>query len=173
MNRLPLTIWLILTLGLAASALAETPPLLAIEYQITRQQVVGLVPEGLRIDFHIAGEITDGLFAGATAEGIDYLLIRHDGVGILDVRVFGSMPDGTTLAWTIKGFVGDPATMPPLEAWFDPDFVLDMDVPFHGAGWFQTMDPSHAFLNHTVLAIRGSVNLVTGTVRGMGWSLAE
>jgi hypothetical protein len=173
MNKVPLTIFLATTLALAGAVVAEGPPLVTVEYQITRQQVVGLVPEGLRIDFHFSGTITDGFFAGATAEGIDYLLVRHDGVGVLDVRVFGALPDGTTVAWTVMGFAGDPDTMPPLEAWLDPDVVPDMDVPLHGAAWFQTMAPAHAYLNHTVLAIRGTVNLATGTIRAMGWSLAE
>ena len=48
---------------------------------------------------------------GATAEGIDDLLIGQDGVGVLDVRVFGSLPDGTVVAWTVKGFAGDAATI--------------------------------------------------------------
>lgn len=71
-SKLPLTICLALMYALAASALAEAPPLLTVEYQITQQQVVGLVPEGLRIDFHLAGTFTDGIFAGATVEGVDY-----------------------------------------------------------------------------------------------------
>ena len=77
------------------------------------------------------------------------------------------------MAWTVKGFAGDPATMPPLEAWLDPDFVPDADVSLHGAAWFQTMDPSQAYLNHTVFAISGTVNLATGTIRAMAWSLVE
>ena len=101
--------------------------------------------------------ITDGIFTGATAEGIDDLLIGQDGVGVLDVRVFESLPDGTVVDWTVKGFAGDPATTPPLEAWLDPDLVPDADVALHGAAWFQTMDPSHAYVHRaarTVAAAR-------------------
>lgn len=97
----------------------------------------------MRIDFHVAGTITEGPYAGAA------------------------------VAWSVKGFAGDTTTMPPLEAWFDPDFVPDMDVALRGTAWFQTMDPSHAYLNHTVLAIRGTVNLATGRFRAMAWSLAD
>jgi hypothetical protein len=62
--------------------------------------------------------------------------------------------------------------MPPLEAWFDPGFVPDMDVALHGAAWFRNKG-SHDYLNHTVLAMRGTVNLATGTIRAKLWSLAE
>ena len=82
---------------------------------------------------HVAGTISDGILTGAKTEGIDDLLIGQDGVGVLDVRVFGSLPDGTVVDWTVKGFAGDPATMPPREAWLDPDFVPDADVALHGA----------------------------------------
>ena len=62
---------------------------------------------------HVAGTISDGILTGAKTEGIDDLLIGQDGVGVLDVRVFGSLPDGRVVARTVKGFAGDPATIRP------------------------------------------------------------
>ena len=61
---------------------ASETPYVVMEVQLGDQDFIGLVPEGLRIDSHSTGVITDGLLAGATTTGVDYLLYRHDGVGV-------------------------------------------------------------------------------------------
>jgi hypothetical protein len=47
--------------------------------QVIRIAPIGLVPGGLRSDVGFAGTLTDGPLVGSTIEGVDYLLIRHDG----------------------------------------------------------------------------------------------
>jgi len=54
--------------------------------QVTRIAPIGLVPGGLRSDVGFTGTLTDGPLVGSTIEGVDYLLIRHDGVAVIDAR---------------------------------------------------------------------------------------
>lgn len=51
------------------------------EASVTETVAVGLVPEGVRLDVHFAGQVTAGPFTGGRLRGIDYLLLRADGVG--------------------------------------------------------------------------------------------
>jgi hypothetical protein len=165
---------LIATVGAAIADDGPAVPYLVGEIQITAQNPVGLVPEGLRIDGHTSWVITEGIFTGTTGTSIDYLLIRPDGVGILDIRSYGVDPDGTPIAMTAKGFLGDPTLMPPIDAWLDPGFEApDVDIPLHGAAWFQTMAPQYAFVNHTVFGFSGTLNPATGRIRLLYRSLAE
>ena len=99
-----------------------------------------------------------------TIEGVG---LEPDVVGVVnEVRILLVDPDGTPVSIALRGYTGDPMTMPPLEAWFDPDFVpADADVPFHGAAWLQTMAPQYAFVNHTVFAATGSINHATSQIR--------
>ncbi len=162
-------------MGIAGTAIADdaaATPYIVMESQLGVQDFIGLVPEGIRLDGHSSGVITEGLLAGATTTGIDYMVYRHDGVGVLHVRGFAVHPDGVTVAMTLEGFLGEP--MPGmLEAMLDPEFQPpDVDIPAHGAAWFQTMAPQYAFLNHTVFGCTGTVNLVEGVARITCTSLA-
>jgi len=131
-----------------------------------------LVPEGLRGDGHTLGVITEGMLAGATMTGTDYIVYRHDGVGVIDARYFVSGEDGSTAAITLKGFLGEPSPGL-LEALLDPEFEFpDMDIPLHGAAWLQTMAPQYAFANHTVFGFTGTINLAAGLLRLSFRSLA-
>lgn len=175
MKRLVLAAVLAAALGVLGAAIADDAaetPYIVMEMQIVGQDFVGLVPEGIRIDSYSSGVITEGLLAGATAQGVDYILYRHDGVGVLDIRGFAVHPDGVTSSVTMKGFLGEP--MPGMiEAMLDIDFEPpDVDIPLHGAAWFQTMAPQYAFLNHTVFGCTGTVNLVQGVARITCRSLA-
>ncbi len=163
---------LVATWGTAIADEAHTTPYMAMEVQITGQDFIGLVPEGIRFDGHTKGVVTDGLLVGASLTAVDYLPYRHDGVGVVDVRGFGVHPDGTTAAMTMKGFLGEP--MPGMiEAMLDPAFEPpDVDFQIHGAAWFQTMATQYAFLNHTVFGCAGTINSAEGGVRITCRSLA-
>ena len=177
MKKLSLSFCLAATIAITGTTFADDAPAvpyLTAEIQSTTQNPIGLVPEGLRIDGHSTFVITDGLFAGTTGTAIDYTLIRPDGVAILDGRAYGLDPEGSPIAITLKGFYGDPTSMPPLEAWLDPDFVApDAEIPLHGAAWFQTMAPEHAFVNQTVFGFTGTINFAAGQIRLTYRSLAE
>ena len=175
MKKLLLTVVMVALVAIAGSANADdasVAPFFVLEGEAVSQDFVGLVPEGLRVNGHIRAVVTDGLFAGATASGIDYLLFRHDGVGVIDARWLLVDADGATVAITVKGFMGEP--FPGfLEAFLDPTFEPgDVDIPSHGAAWFQTMAPQYAFLNHTVFGFTGSLNMAQGVIRMIGRSLA-
>ena len=168
MKRLVLAAVLAATICVAGTATADEAaetPYTVMELQIVGQDFVGLVPEGVRIDSRSNVVVTEGLLAGATAQGIDSMLIRHDGVAVHDVRGFAVHPDGVTSSMRMKGFSGEP--MPGMiEAVLDPEFEPpDVDIPFHAAAWFQTMAPQYAFLNHTVFGCTGTVNMVQGVAR--------
>ena len=177
MKKLLLAIGLAATLmviGTAAADETQTPMSFSIEVQMTGPDFVGLVPEGVRLDGHTVLVGGDGLMAGATGSATDYLLVRHDGVGVADVRGYGVLADGSPIGMTLKGFIGDPTIMPSIDVWLDPDYEWpDTDLPYHGAGWWQSMAPQHAFLNYTVFGFTGSINMATGVVRITFTSLAE
>jgi len=91
---------------------------------------------------------------------------------VLNIRGLAVHPDGATVAMTLKGYLGEP-TPGMLEMMLDPEFEpLDVDIPFHGAAWLETMAPQYAFVNHTVFGCAGTVNMVEGVVRYTCRSLA-
>jgi hypothetical protein len=175
MKKLLLAALLATAVSIAITAMADETnerPYGILEGQIVGQDFIGLVPEGLRFDGHSSGVITEGLLAGATTSGVDYMLYRHDGVGVIDVRGFSVHPDGFSVSMTMKGFVGEPSPGS-FEAMLDPAFEPpDVDIPLHGAAWFQTMAPEYAFLNHTVFGFSGTINMATGVLRVTYRSLA-
>lgn len=163
---------LVATLGTAAADDVTATPFMVFEIQHVGQDFIGLVPEGIRLDGHHTGVITDGLGVGATTRSVDYFLYRHDGVGVMHTRGFGAFPDGATVSMTLTGFLGEPM-QGLLEAMLDPAFEApDVDIPLHGAAWFQSMAPQYAFLNYTVFGCVGTVNLVQSVGRITCRSLA-
>jgi hypothetical protein len=131
--------------------------------QLVRADVIGLLPHGMRVNSYYAGTVTEGLFAGLPVEGIDYVLIRHDGVMVIDSRGVILLPNGLVVAYSLKGYWDAPAEMPPLEALLEPEFQFpDEDILGHGVAWFETMVPEYAFLNHTMFDMHGTYNMATG-----------
>src|ERR1017187_5684962 len=59
-------------------------------------EVIGPVAEGIRVNFYLAGgEISGPRGAGKLLPvGADWLLIRKDGIGLVDVRATLEMHDG-------------------------------------------------------------------------------
>jgi ketosteroid isomerase-like protein len=131
--------------------------------QLTRISPVGLVPEGLRIDAGFAGTVTDGPWAGRTIEGIDYLVIRPDGVGVIDAHELVSGEQGALASLHAEGYIVPPFPMPPLTALLDPAFTWpDVDLPLHGSVRVQTAAAGSAAANHTVFGFTGAVNMSRG-----------
>ena len=176
MTKLLLTIILAVTSvmnGLAVADEATATAYLVLEGQMTGYDIIGLVPEGLRIDSYASYVVTEGIFVGATMSGTDFLLYRHDGVGVVDIRAFAVDPEGVAAAVTMKGFLGEPSPGM-IEALLDPEFEMpNVDIPLHGAAWFQTMAPQYAFVNHTVFGCAGAINMLEGVLRITCRSLAE
>jgi hypothetical protein len=70
-------------------------------------EVIGPVPEGVRINFYVtAGEVSGPKMRGRLRTvGGDWLLLRTDGVGILDVRATLELDDGALVYTTYGGVV--------------------------------------------------------------------
>ena len=144
-----------------------------LEAVITGMVPIGLVPEGLRMDVPVEGTVTDGPMAGGRVTGVDHLLVRPDGIGVLDVREVVHLPGGTAVALSITGYAHPPFPMPPLEE-ITPDMQWpDAEVPIHGAVTMRTGDPSLTAVNRTVYGMTGTVNMARGTIRARAESLAR
>jgi hypothetical protein len=65
-------------------------------------EVVGPVAEGIRVNFYVtAGEVTGPKMRGRLRTvGGDWLLLRTDGVGLLDVRATMELEDGALVYTT-------------------------------------------------------------------------
>ena len=148
----------------------------AYAYEATRTRVVpvGLVPEGLRLDVYFTGTITEGPLAGDAVEAVDYLLLRPDGVGVLDVRQVISGASGRTVSARGHGYLTPQGPLPPLEELADPAFVWpDAEMPMHGAFDLRTAAPELQALNATVYGFTGTVNAGRGELRVRAQSLAR
>lgn len=143
------------------------------EAQVTGVVPVGMVPEGLRMDVHFEGPVTAGPLSGGTISGIDYLLIRPDGVGVLDAREIITGADGTTVTLAVSGFAVTPFPMPPLVELLDPSFTWpDADTAMHGSARLQSGAPHLQAVNRTVFGWTGTVNMATGRLAVAARSLA-
>lgn len=103
------------------------------------------------------------LVEGAQMQGVDYLLIRPDGVAVIDARetIRSTHGAGATHARAM-GYIGPPFDMPPLEALLDPQFEWpDVDLPMHGAVTLESGQKGSP-MNSTVYAFIGQVNLAKG-----------
>lgn len=141
--------------------------------RLTRLTPIGLVPDGLRLDVAFAGTITDGPLAGCAMEGIDYLLIRHDGIGVVDARELVTTDQGLATAVHATGYILPPFAMPELSVLADPAFTWpDVDLPMHGASRVQTADPDLAAATRIIYGWTGSVNVAQATLEVHARSLA-
>jgi hypothetical protein len=76
------------------SAILKNPP-----------EIIGPVPEGIRANFYVTGGEVKGpkLNGKILPVGGDWLTIRPDGVGILDVRATFETNDGALIYTTLLG----------------------------------------------------------------------
>jgi hypothetical protein len=70
-------------------------------------EVIGPIPEGVRVNFFVtAGEVSGPKMRGRLRTfGGDWLLLRTDGVGLLDVRATMELDDGALIYTTYGGVV--------------------------------------------------------------------
>lgn len=142
--------------------------------QLHRIAPIGLLPEGLRIDLGFDGDVVEGPLAGGTIEGVDYLLVRPDGVGVVDARELLTGSDGTTVSAHAEGYVVPPFEIPELSALVDPSFLWpDVDLALHGSARLQSAAPALAAVNRTVYSFTGTVNMATGSLEVAGSPVTE
>lgn len=145
----------------------------AFRAQLTRLSPIGITPAGLRLDVGFAGTVVKGPLAGCTIEGVDYLLIRPDGVGVVDAHELISGDDHPATALHARGYVVPPFSMPELSILADPSFSWpDVDLPLHGSSVAQARDDALAAANRTVYGWTGNVNVARGTLEIDACSLA-
>ena len=131
------------------------------EATFTELVPVGQVPEGIRLDAHFTGRIVEGPLTGGTVRGIDYLLFRPDGVGIIDVHELVTGPADERISVRAYGYVTPPARvqLPPADVMLRTDFTWpELELPLHGFALCQTAAADLAWLNRTALAFEGSAN---------------
>jgi hypothetical protein len=145
----------------------------AFQAEVTRIRPVGLTARGLRIDISLSGSVTEGQLTGGAVEIIDYLLIRPDGVGIIDARDMIFDGDRVVAAIRAEGYIVPPFPMPELSVLADPNFQWpDVDLPMHGAHFWETSREDLSTAAATVYGFTGSANIGAGLLELSAHSLA-
>lgn len=132
------------------------------EATLSEPEVLGPVPEGIRVNFHVTG----GQFKGPgmngklRAVGADWLTIRRDGVGVLDVRATLETCDGALIYMTYGGItdLGEDGYENFLQGSMPPKLAL-RTVPR-----FQTSHPDYVWLNRIQAFSAGEADLGISTV---------
>ena len=108
-------------------------------------EVIGPTPEGLRLNLYIAGgEVSGPRINGKVLPvGADWLTVRSDGVGVLDIRATLETDDGALIYVAYQGMAdaGEDGYQKFLDGNIPPR------VPIRGAPRFQTSHPDYLWLN--------------------------
>ena len=125
---------------------------------------IGLVPEGLLMANAFEGTVTDGLLRGGRVWGVDHLLIRSDGISVIDAPKTISLGN-VHLFEHVRGYCVPPEglQLPPLEALLEPGFSWP-DIPFRvtATSTFRVADQELAHLRAAIAVIEGRVWFATG-----------
>ena len=115
--------------------------------RLTDTVEIGPVSGGIRLDNYFDGQMTDGELAGARVRGLDQIRIRDDGSVVLDIRETIEAARGAISA-DVRGYA-----------------IPDPDTPhvheIRGFALFDTAVPEYAAYNTAVVAIHGTIDLVT------------
>ena len=98
---------------MSASAPANNPAKVELEYvcsywaTLAPPEVIGPVAEGLRVNFYVTcGEVSGPKIRGRIRPvGGDWIIIRTDGVGVLDVRATMELDNGAVIYTTYGGLL--------------------------------------------------------------------
>jgi hypothetical protein len=122
-------------------------------------EVIGPTAAGLRVNFYVTGgEVTGPRMTGTLRPvGGDWLTLRPDGVGILDVRATIETTDGALIdvAYTGVGDLGEDG--------YDRFLRGDLpgNLPLRVAPRFLTAHPDYAWINRLQCINVGEVNFAT------------
>lgn len=137
-----------------------------LSYSVTLQQpleVIGETPAGLRINAYVTGgEATGPRLRGPIRPvGGDWLTVRPDGVGLLDVRGTLETPEGALVYIEYSGVMdlGEDGYARVLRG------DLPASVPIHVAPRFLTAHPAFMWLNRLQCVSIGALDPATSTVR--------
>ena len=157
-----------------------TPPpdfVVQIEAAFTDVVVIGAVPEGVRIDAHYSGNVIAGPLAGGTVRGVDYLLIRSDGVAVLDVRETITTRAGQCISVRAQGYGSirpvHPSGAEVVPSQGAPFTWPDAPSPILGTAVCQTSDPEFLWMNAALLVFSGTANLGTNKLQAVAHVLTR
>lgn len=126
-------------------------------------EVIGPVPEGIRVNFYVTGgEVSGPKVRGRIRPvGADWLMIRRDGVGILDVRATIETHDGALIYVPYSGVadLGEAGYERFLQGQLPPTVAL------RTAPRFQTAHPAYEWLNRLQCVAIGEADLERLVVR--------
>jgi len=145
------------------SVVGQESPLYRFEAKLTVVPI-GLVPEGIRMANAFEGHVTSGIMEGARVWGIDHLLLRQDGVAVIDAQKTISNGD-THLYERLSGYGLPPhgMGMPPLDVLLDPAFEWpDVLFPILGVSMFRAAAPELQYLNREIARVDGWFSFATG-----------
>ena len=117
------------------------------EARLTDTVEIGPVSGGVRFDNYFDGRITDGELIGARVRGIDQIRVRDDGSVVLDIRETIETDRGAISA-DVRGYA-----IP------DPDARHVHEI--RGFALFDTAVPEFAAYTTAVVAIHGSIDMIT------------
>jgi hypothetical protein len=144
-----------------------------IDAKFTNLIMVGVTPTGVRLDAEFVGEVTSGPMVGAKFTGTDFLLLRQDGVGQVDVRARLTKGGSVIASEKYLGYLVPQGPLPDPAAMQSPDFTWpDGRIPVHGAAFWEAAAPEFAEFTRTVYGITGWVDLGARSLHVEGTSLA-
>ena len=125
-------------------------------------EIIGPTPEGLRLNVYISGgEVTGPRLQGKVLPvGADWLTVRSDGVGVLDIRATIETSDGALIYLAYKGMAdaGEDGYQRFIEG--NPP----ARVSLRGAPTFLTSHPNYLWLNRLQCINIGEVDLESWVV---------
>ena len=120
-------------------------------------EIIGPTPDGLRLNAYITGGEVQGprLNGRVRPVGADWLTIRRDGVGVLDIRATIEAEDGALIYVTYQGLAdaGEDGYQKFLEGTPPPR------IPIRGAPRFHTSHPDYLWLNRIQCVNVGEADL--------------
>jgi hypothetical protein len=131
---------------------------------LSEPEVIGPVAEGLRLNIYVTGGTVDGpkMKGKILPVGADWLTIRTDGVGVLDVRQTVLTDDGALVYIYYKGItdLGPDGYKNFLEgAPPPPEGIVLRTNP-----WFQTVHPNYLWMTRGLFVEVGKAYLDRGEV---------
>ena len=125
-------------------------------------EVIGALPEGIRANFYIAGGSVEGsrLKAKVVPVGADFLLLRKDGVCVLDVHATFETEDAALIYTHYSGLAD--AGPDGYDRFLADDFPTKL--PLRNVPRFQTSHPDYAWLNRVQCYGVGEADLAKSLV---------
>ena len=109
---------------------------------------VGITPEGLRMANSYEGTVSEGDLPGARVWGTDHLLLRRDGVCVIDAQTMLSQSSQVHVYEHVLGYCLPPKgiRIPPLETLVAPGFEWpDVDFPIVAFSTFRAAAPEFEY----------------------------